>query len=336
MGASREKQLDDAQRLLAMREYLGVRARPDHPSFEAEVVDASLSKVRPVIDRHAGACGETIIAAIARELRVRFEEVRTCADIEQLEQKYLVEKKELGFGLLSHELADPEVDALLFQRMHASADAPDRWVAVLNLQATQARAYWSRPHELTHRLAEPPQKRLSFFRHRTDAQNRLERIIDFGAAELAFPRVAYGARVAAVADRLLTWDLVKAVQADFAPTSSLLSAAKAFLRFWPQPAFLLQASVRGRRADPHSDVALRINVEGFSPSAAHSKVRFIPNMRVPSTSPIFHTHETRHNITDVESLQHWTTSCGSGLPNRQALTSGMWMGRVIYGIVSVA
>src|SRR5882762_10070684 len=222
MGGSKEKQLDDTQRLLAMREYLGVRARPDQASFESEVVDASVSKVRSVIDRHAGACGETIIAAIARELCVRFEEVRTGADIEQLEQKYLVEKKELGFGLLSHELADPEVDALLFQRMHAQPDAPDRWVAVLNLQASQARAYWSRPHELTHRLAEPPQKRLPFFRHRTDAQNRVERIIDLGAAELAFPRVAFGSRVAAVTDQLLTWDLVKSVQADFAPTSSLL------------------------------------------------------------------------------------------------------------------
>jgi len=187
MGGSKEKQLDDTQRLLAMREYLGVRARPDQASFESEVVDASVSKVRSVIDRHAGACGETIIAAIARELCVRFEEVRTGADIEQLEQKYLVEKKELGFGLLSHELADPEVDALLFQRMHAQPDAPDRWVAVLNLQASQARAYWSRPHELTHRLAEPPQKRLPFFRHRTDAQNRVERIIDLGAAEGGLP-----------------------------------------------------------------------------------------------------------------------------------------------------
>jgi hypothetical protein len=85
--------------------------------------------------------------------------------------------------MLAHELSDRNVDALLFQRMHAAGDAQDRWVAVLNLTATQARAYWSRPHELIHRLAEPPQRRLPFYRHRTDSQNRLERIIDFGAAD---------------------------------------------------------------------------------------------------------------------------------------------------------
>src|SRR5438046_2510584 len=63
----------------------------------------------------------------------------------------------------------------------------------------------------------------------------------------------------------LTWELVQTVRQQFAPTSSLHSAAKAFLRYWPQPAFLLKATVRGRRARPNDDVALRIDIEGFNP-----------------------------------------------------------------------
>jgi hypothetical protein len=335
MGGSKEKSLDEEQRLLAMREYLGVRARPRDPAFESEVVDAAVRKVQPIIAQYSACAGEVIVDAVARQLGVRFEEVRSDIDIQRLEQKYLVEKKELGFGMLANELADRNVDALLFQRMHAAGDAPDRWVAVLNMTVTQARAYWSRPHELIHRLAEPPQRRLPFYRHRTDAQNRLERIIDLGAAELAFPPAAFGRRVEIVADHEIGWELVDTLRSEFAPTSSLLAAAKAVLRFWPRPAFLLQASVRGRRGRPNVDVALRVDVEGYSPSAAQSGVQFFQNMRVPPSSPIFHTSASARNISDIESLGQWVTSDGDGLPDRRALTCGLHLGRVIYGFVSL-
>jgi hypothetical protein len=333
MGGTPEKSLDDEQRLWAMREYLRVHARPDSPAFEGEVTRAAVRQIEPVIERHAACTGEIIIEAVARQLGVRFEEVRSGADIERLERTYLEEKRELGFGRLTDELSDHSVDALLFQRMHADGDAPDRWVAVLNMTQTQARAYWSRPHELLHRLAEPPQQRLPFYRHRSDAQNRLERIIDSGAAELAFPRAAFGQRVQAITGQDLTWELIQTARIGFAPTASLLSAAKAVLRFWPRPAFLLQASVRGRRGQPNIDVALRVNLEGFSSSAPKSGVQFFPNMRVPPSSPIAQTFTTQRPISDVESLGRWVTTKGSCLPDRRALTSALHMGPVIYGLV---
>lgn len=335
MGTPKEKSLDDEQRLWAMREYLGVRARPSDNAFESEVVSTAVGKVQAVIQDHASSTGETIIGAVAKEVGVRFEEVRSQDDINRLEKKYLIEQKELGFGLLAHELADHNVDALLFQRMHAAGNAPDRWVAVLNMTATEARAYWSRPHELIHRLAEPPQRRLPFYRHRHDAANRLERIIDLGAAELAFPAVAFGQRVRAVTDQELTWELVRTVRSQFAPSSSLLSAAKAVLRFWPTPAFLLQASVHGRLSSPAVDVALRVDIEGFSKTAVNSGVRFFENMRVPPSSPIAQAFESRHDVTGIESLGKWTTSRGSRLPDRRALTCGASLRDVVYGLVSL-
>jgi hypothetical protein len=331
---SNEKRLDDQHRLLAIREYLGVRAKVTDYAFEAEVVDACRRKVQPIVDAHARESGESIIGAVAQSLGVQFEEVRSRADIDALEQKYLVERREWGFARLGKELSDPTVDALLFQRVHAEPDAPDRWVAVLNLQETQARAYWSRPHELIHRVAEPPQKRLPFFRHRED-QNRVERIIDLGAAELAFPSSVYGGLVRQVSHRELTWDLVEAVRDRFAPTASLLAAAKAFLRYWPHPAFLLTAVMRGRRNHPTIDIALRINIEGFSSKAEKSDVLFFPNMRVPASSPLADTHATGQQITDRERLGFWTTSKGSALSDCLALTSSRRLGRITYGLISV-
>jgi hypothetical protein len=60
----------------------------------------------------------------------------------------------------------------------ASADAPDKWVAVLNLRETIRRGYWSRTHDLIHRIAEPRQFRPPFYRHRPDKTNPLESLID--------------------------------------------------------------------------------------------------------------------------------------------------------------
>ncbi|MBI2749585.1 MAG: hypothetical protein HYX43_09675 [Burkholderiales bacterium] len=332
---SNEQRLDQKQRLLEMREYLGVRALPEDRAFETEVVHACVRKVQPVIAAHADRTGEVIVAAIAKHLGVRFEEVKTAADIDILEQKYLVEQRELGFGRLAQELADPSVDALLFQRLHVEEDAPDRWIAVINLQETESRGYWSRPHEIVHRLAEPPQRRLPFFRHRLDRENRIERIVDLGAAELAFPQSAFGKLVQRVTTRELTWDLVQALRQQFAPTSSVLAAAKALLRYWPQPAFLLVAKVRGRQQRPGVDVALRIDIEGFSASAERSAVWFFPNMRVPETSPIWHTHESLRSVTEYENLATWATSGGNTLPACRALTAGLRLGSVVYGLVSL-
>ena len=191
MATSKEQRLDQRQRLMEMREHLRLRVMPDDPSFEREVISACVRQVQPSIDAHADSTGEQLSAAIAAHLGIRFEEVRTPADIRALERKYLHEQRELGFGQLADEMADPMVDALLFERHRVAPDAADRWVAVLNIQETEARAYWSRWHEIVHRLAEPPQRGMKFFRHRTDHGDRLERLIDLGAAELAFPKTVY-------------------------------------------------------------------------------------------------------------------------------------------------
>lgn len=335
MASSRELQLDQRQRLMEMREHLRVRAMPGDVSFEREVVNACLRQVQPIIDAQSRRTGEEISAAVAAHLGIRFEEVRTPADIDALEHKYLHEQRELGFGQLAYEMADPTVDALLFERRRAAPDAEDRWVAVLNVRETEARAYWSRWHEIDHRLAEPPQRRMKFFRHRTDHGNRLEQIIDAGAAELAFPVSVFGPLVTRVGDRELTWSLVKRVKDQFAQTSSLLSAAKAFIRHWPAPVFLLTASMKPSKQRPNLPPALRIKVEGFNASAEKESVRFIPNMRVPPISPIAQTFASSLELSDFENLASWTTSCGTCLPDRRVLTASVRLGSVVYGLVSL-
>lgn len=332
---SKEKQLDQQHRLLAIREHLRVKAKIDSREFEHEVARACFDQVQPIIEKHANLQGEAIIEAIAGTLGVRFEEVTGHDDIQRLEQKYLVEQRELGFGALEIEMAHPDVDAVLFQREHAHDGASDRWVAVLNLQATRARAYWSRPHELIHRIAEPPQQRLKFFRHKSDYENRLERLVDLGAAELAFPKRVFGPLVHLHAKEQLTWGLVKLLGSVFAPTASLQSVAKATLAHWPRPAFLLRAEWRAKKSDPRGGRHLRVDTNGFSPSAATTGIIFYSNMRVPPSSPLMRSFLTREESTEFEELVQWTTSSGDRLPSRRVLTSAVFFEKFGYGLISL-
>ncbi len=330
---SKERVLDQQERLLAIREHLRVRAKVESTDFESEVAAACIEKVRPIIEKNVGQQGEVIIGEIASSLRVRFEEVTSPEDIKRVEHKYL-KQGELGFGALERELQSPDVDALLFQRMHVDATTSDRWVAVLNLQASRARAYWSRPHELTHRIAEPPQGRLPLFRHKSDYENKLERLIDLGAAGLAFPKLAFAPIVAEHFGAPLTWSAIKDIGEAFAPTASLQSVAKAVLTHWPRPAILLIAAMRAKRNNPHGPRDLRISIDGFSPSGQTCGVFFFNNMRVPVTSPLMHAFQSQAEETGFEMLSEWRTSDGSRLPSRRALTSAIGIQGRAYALIS--
>lgn len=313
------KALDQRDRLERIRTHLELRTPVGSRTFEGDAAAACAEKVQDLLEESGAQCGEQVLDHVARQLQVHFEEVHNDGDIAGIEQKYL-EKKEIGFGQLSIQLDDPSVDALLFERERASADAPDKWVAVLNLRETTRRGYWSRTHELIHRIAEPPQFRLPFYRHRTDSTNPLESLIDKAAAHLAYYPPLFEPIVAAYADEPLTWELIERIRARYAPTSSTLATVHAVLRHWKRPATLLMAQVGGRRGRPNVNRALRIVVQGFS-LADEPRLFFIPNMRVPSSSPVAHCFESGEEISAYEDLGRWVTSDGGGLPAVRALTS---------------
>lgn len=335
MADRTHKGLEQRNRLLRIREYLDLRTSIDSPDFERDVIDACHERIDAMLEDAQPRCGEDVLAHVAQRLQVRFEEVHDDQDIAELEKKYLREQQEIGFAQLSIEFERPDVDALLFERLNADPDAADKWVAVLNLQETTSRGYWSRSHELIHRVAEPPQFNLRFYRHRNDKQNQLESLIDKGAAELAFYPGLFGQVVASVRNDPLIWDLVEFIRARYAPSSSRRACVHATFRHWPQPAFLLTARLAGRRGQPSVDIALRIEIEGFSPSAKDS-VFFFDNMRVPPSSPIWHCFESGESLSAFEQLGNWTTSGGSRLPDVRVLSSAYRWGDKVHALISLA
>lgn len=327
------KLLELQSRLDGIRQHLELTVPADSPDFDQAVIDACRARINALVKGSRARTGEDILCHVAAQLQVRFEEVRGKADIAALEKKYLHEKRELGFGQLEIELSAPDVDAILFQWMHAPDYADDRWVAVLNLREGEWRAYWSRAHELIHRIAEPPQYRLPFYRHRNDKTDRLESLIDKTASELAFYPTLFRPIVEYNRTDTLSWELVDRIRRLYAPSASRHATANAILRFWPHPAFLLRAQFAGRKHRPDVDRALRIKLLGHS-SVAPNSLFFFPNMRVPHTSLIQHCFKFGVDTSEYERLGNWTTSRGHGLPDVQAFVSAYRWQDAVFALIS--
>lgn len=262
--------------------------------------------------------------ALSHHFSVRFEEVRSQADIQRLERKYLRGQRELGFAQLRKELANPNVDALLFERQQAGERDEDKWVAVLNLQQSEAKSYFNRAHELSHRIAEPPQGFLPFKRHSLERGEPIERLMDQIAAELAFFPDVFGPLVETRQAEQLTFDLINDLRTQFADSSSLLAAANAVVNSWPMPACCMTAKMAGRKQKPNEAIALRVFPQ-LRNSRAHdtNELFVIQRMRVPTTSIVYEVFTNGGTRTAVENLSTWATSSGKRLRDEDVLISAI-------------
>jgi hypothetical protein len=233
-------------------------------------------------------------------------------------------------------LRNPDVDALLFKRIHAAEDAPDKWVAVLNLLLTAERAYWNRFHELSHRVAEPSQGLLPFRRQKQSDKNAVESLIDSVAGEIAYHRDLFRPIVSACGQTPLSLSLVGKMKGAFAPTSSLLATTNAAVKFWPHPALALVAEVQGRRSNAAADRALRVNPQARNTWARDANLFVIPNMRVPRQSVVYAAFLTGVEQNGIENCSCWTTSTGKRLPNTDVYISARPVNSFVYCVMSLA
>ena len=98
----------------------------------------------------------------------------------------------------------------------------------------------------------------------------MEALIDSVAAEFAFYRPAFCPIVLRLAKRnRLDFNIVEAIQANYAPSASLLSTIKAMVKYWPRPAAALTAEFRGRVNAPNKDQALRVTLQGAISEPGH-------------------------------------------------------------------
>lgn len=335
MGRQRKPTTQDLLRFDGIAKHLNVKSRFGDASFTEDVVAACVARVAPTVKKLLPCSGEELVIGLGQNLGVKFEDVHGPHDIDRLHDHYVKGKKEIGFAQIRTELGNPEVDALLFQRMHAKAEDPDRWVAVLNLQEGESKAHWNKSHELAHRIAEPPQGILPFHRHRFDAGNPLEALIDAVASELAFYGPVFRPLVVQYAKtHRLSFAAIEAIRNAYAPSASLLSTMNAVVRYWPRPAAALTAEFRGRSGNPHKDQALRVSPQSYNDLATVAGLAFFKNMRVPENSPIHSTFKRGSDHYGDEHLGDWVTSDGKQLTPIPVFTAARLVKRRIYAVMS--
>lgn len=330
----------EIMRLDAIRSHLGLDCDPADLCFQEAVIGAVVKKLSPIVKKAAPKTGEELVAVVAKKFGVRFEVVREEADIQRLKKHYVESRREIGFTLLDDELADPHIDALLFQ-LGKPDETDARYVAVLNLQRSRDREYWNGIHELSHRLAEPPQMTLPFRRHPAERSSPIERLVDGVAAEIAFygPIFEPVVRQFSKVHPVLTLRTVSQIKEVFCPTASFLSVANAVAKIWPIPTVVLVADWRGRIQNGKQsfvDEALRVAAQGHNNSAFELKMIPWPNMCVPETSPLYSAYHDDRFLEDSENLGHWTTSKGLRMPSIEVVTSAKRFGQKAYAILSMA
>ena len=321
--------LEHQNKLERIRNYLGISHRVQDTRFNTAVRHAAVKRLKKIHGQRANiVAGEEFLEKTASHLNIKFEEVRSQSDITRLEDHYL-KRNEIAFGQLELELSKSDVDALLFRRQKKEG----HFVAVLNLQDTESRAFWSRAHEISHRLIEPPQKEI-MFRHRANLANSVEELVDLVAAEIAFYEPLFSPIVTAYCNQPLSWNVVHEIKQIFAPTASKFALVKAILRYWRQPAFLIYAALRTRKNKDNEQPSLRISIKGINQYSRECEVYFIKNMRVPLSSPVYHTFSTGTPIEDFEILSNWITSNGHKLANVEAYTSATPYDNGVLALIS--
>jgi len=328
------KPLETALRLDAIIKNLGIGKNWDDQESEKEVILACLEKVNGLIEGIAPH-GEAFASRVAKHFQVQFEEVRTKDDIDLLEKIYLHGKREMGFACLRDEIYTPNVDALLFQRTNAKPSDFDRWVAVLNLTVTEDRAYWNRFHELSHRLAEPPQYILPFRRQLTTDSNEVENLIDKIAGHIAFPSQIFMPYIHNLKYSPLTFEDIKNVRNAYAPTASLLAVTNAVVQKCERPALAFVAIMKAKKYNPNGNIDLRIEPHCRNKLARENDLYLFNNMRIPLHSCAYHTFRTGVPTSAIENTRNWTTSDGKAIPEHTVTVSAVRLNERIYGLMTI-
>ena len=193
-----------------------------------------------------------------------------------------------------------DTDAVTVRRLDPEPWHRKYW-AIINCQGWHGyRRYWSKWHEIVHRLLDGQQLAFAFRRTRQHRPEPGEVLVDRVAATLAFFPDMFEpvVREEYAREGRFTFDVIDRVRERIAPDASREATANACLRYVPSPVWFLQchmglkASEVRRRNDPQMSFfpedppedKLRVRHGSYSPSAEDLGIRFHPNMRVPESS----------------------------------------------------
>jgi hypothetical protein len=291
---------------------------------------------------------DALESLVTDRLQMTFEEIRTDEDWDRLTEVYARGKKEFVFAGLRTKFDDEDnlTYGALVQRRNAGADDPDRFVAVIDCRGFKlARRFFTRWHEIAHRLTTHADMPEPVFRSEHDP---IERLMDEIAGHVGFyePIFDPAYQQSRQGKRHLSFGTVHGVIDAAFPTASFQATLFACTRRLPTPVLYLEAmlshkkEVKRRMATPSlfgddpPPGELRA-VKVIPNNAAQEDGFYIPtNMRVPGGS-VIHDLFAAEPLTDAEGqecLSQWESQ-GKTLPKRAVVVEGRNVGDRVIAIV---
>ena len=285
---------------------------------------------------------DELVDRFAQSLDMRFEEVHGHEGMTLLMDRMNPVERPI-FAALRAEFGD-DTDGATVLRVNRESWEP-AYLAVINCEGWhEFRRYFSKWHELVHRLLEGPQLTFAFRRTTVDRPEPEEVLVDRVTAVLAFfPDMFVPVlREETALDGLLTFGAVDRIRDRIASSASHEATLRASLSHDPGPVWLLRCAnsltadeerrtnsrqLRMIPTDP-PDPKLRVQSSIMSPAAAESGVRFHRNMRVPEGSVVAQAFADEWGafVVGDEPLDTWQTSSGgpigSGMLHVEAVLRG--------------
>ena len=295
--------------------------------LEHAIIEHCLTKLREwVVVHDKPETLSQLVIGFATSLDMRFEEVRGQADMASLLDRMDPAERPMLAALRTEFGEDTNAATVL--RVNRKSWEP-AYLAIINCEGKhEFRRYFSKWHEIGHRLLEGQQLTLALRQTKVERPEPEEILVDQVAAALAFfPDMFVPPLLEECAkDGCVTFNAVDRVRERLVPEASREATLRASLRHTTGAVWFLRCSM-GLKADERRrlnspqlhliatdppEAKLRVQAAAFSPAAASLGVRFHPNMTVPETSVVAQAFgdEWGAPIEGEEPLDDWQTTSG--------------------------
>ena len=317
------------------------------PGADAAIVDYCSQQVWRLIGKHGlpRTMGE-LLGKVATCLEVEFFEVYSDDDLHKLMDQVPPEREPAIVRVLQ-ELDDDELDAVTIRRT-SRQPWEMRYLAVINCRGKHfARRYFTKWHELTHRLIEGEQLMLAFRQTPVERPDPGEVLVDKIAGELAFlPDVVGPHAERCLRQPGLTFGAVDALREAVAPEASRHSTALALMQHADQPAWYLRCAVSLKKSEMREasnlrpaaavpEPKLRVLEASANQAARDAGIWVYPWMRVPETGIVAQAMNSEQDLAGHERLEEWETSNGGPLGIGELFIDAQISGDQVLALVTL-
>ena len=320
---------------------------PSHgPTADAAIVEYCRREVSRLTARHGlpTTMGE-LLERVASCLDVEFVEIHSDDDLARLLQR-IPPTVEPMMARVAAEL-DDDTEGITVRRL-SPQEWERRYLAVINCRGRHhARRFFTKWHELAHRLIDGEQLALAFRPTLSERKEPGEMLVDKVAGEIAFfSEIVAPHAYDCLGELGLTFDSVDALRLAVAPEASRQATALALIRYANLPAWYLKCGnslkvSEARAALAGKDVGKlvpKLRVTQVSPNveAAQSGVRIHQWMRVPESGLVALSHRSGLDHTGSEPLEEWETSSGGPIGFGQLSVDTQVIGEEVLALVSIS